>query len=89
MNLTVSPAALGDASGAVRAACDDGTVLLARAVVRDLLDGAGDDGSTGFGVALPQLVEQIRERCDAIAAQLGSSADCYAHADRLPPVVRR
>lgn len=89
MNLRVSPAALGDASASVRGGCDEGTVLLARAIVRDLQGGVGEDALAGFGVALPQVVERIRQCGDALTVGLQSSADRYAHADRLPVVVHR
>lgn len=93
MSLRVDPGALGDAAGVIRRAHDDGAVLLARAIVRDLLDGVDaaekDEFSAVFGTALPQLIELLGTRGGAIGHELGVSAHSYARADELHPAGRR
>lgn len=94
--LRVDPGALDDASTVIRGGYDDGAVQLARAVVRDLLDGAGDVGSGDlsavFGTALPLLVDLISQHGATASCGLSDAADDYRQADRLHrpvPGVRR
>ncbi|MBB2890865.1 hypothetical protein [Flexivirga oryzae] len=82
--LDVAPGSLDPVAAALRAVDDGGATRLARAVVEDLIDGLGGDGSLADADdILSQVVDLLAQRTSGIGDRLSVAAGAYRRAEWL------